>query len=127
MSGLHYYELLQYYRDCCAAAVRVTWSTTWFRKIDGLVVKDRPYSCEHCWIWGAEAVWRGPEWLWTYLAQAREVLEKEPTGEAVRKIPIPFDRAKCGHHAAHYKSYAGLGNFSYLLAEVERVVHGVSG
>lgn len=127
VSGLQYYDLLQYHRDCCAAAVRVTWSTTWFKGIDGLLARDLPYSCPKCWTWGAEAVWRAPEWLWTYLSRARSVLEKEPSGEAVARVSAPFEPPKCHHHENHYQSYAGLGEFSRLLAaEVERVVLEVS-
>lgn len=138
ISALHYYDLQQYHRDCAAAVLNATRTTSWFRDIDSTLSQVRPLGCGNCWKASPDSQWWAPDWLWNYLNLLQPLLLVQPwemviTGQSAITLPLDQTTHNCyvdqGRWVARVgppRSISGFIDFSRLLAEeMKRAIYEV--
>ncbi|EIM83861.1 uncharacterized protein STEHIDRAFT_123438 [Stereum hirsutum FP-91666 SS1] len=128
ITGMQYYNLQQYHRDCGAASAEACSRTDWFSYLTNTVRNDLSSShCFYCWNTALGGQWYAPSWLWEYLTSVRSAVSVEPCGDAAlepSRLSIPVT-APCAH-SGHPRSISGLVLFSRALAnEIDRVTREV--
>lgn len=85
-TSLQYQNLLQYHRKCGKIASQITASCEWFQECHQMLIPNLNWDeipCKCLTTRRGRGRWYGPDYLWTYLARAGEVLRERPIAAVV--------------------------------------------